>query len=97
MSPASSHSVKIEVPEGVNVRQFDGEWIVLDLVRGNYFGLNEVAGDIFERLAGGHSAQDVAASLAVVYDSSEASIMNDVVRLIADLERLGLVRVVSGA
>ena len=49
------HSIRpsdtVALCEGTSAREFDGEWVVLDLNAGNYFGLDDVGGKVWQELA----------------------------------------------
>jgi hypothetical protein len=83
----------VGICEGVSAREFDGEWIVLDLSGGNYFGLDELGGRIWEHLRAGKSPAEIAALLAPSYDVAETTVLDDVLRLVDELVERGLVRI----
>ena len=76
---------RIRIGSGVSAREFDGEWIVLDLAGGNYFGLDEVGGAIWDGLREEKSLEEIARALATQYDASESVILSDVLALVGDL------------
>jgi hypothetical protein len=82
---------RISVREGVRARLFDGEWVILDLIGGNYFGLNEAGGLIWQQLAAGRSLEQVTQILVSKYDAAEATIAADVLRLARELVDRGLI------
>jgi hypothetical protein len=84
---------RIDVCDGVSAREFDGEWIVLDLNRGNYFGLDEIGGIIWQNIVVGRSAQDIVTVLKPHYDVSESTILHDVLMLIDELRKQRLVKI----
>jgi hypothetical protein len=86
---------RVCVGEGVSAREFDGEWVVLDLVGGNYFGLDNIAGCVWSLLASGRSPADIAAIFVDEYDVSEDRALQDVLCLTDELLKRGLVRVKS--
>ncbi len=83
---------RILVRDDVSAREFDGEWILLDLHGGNYFGLDEVGGIIWKELGAGRSVDEVAALLATTYDAPPATITADVLTLVNELIERGLVK-----
>jgi hypothetical protein len=84
---------EIDVCEGVSVREFDGDWVVLDLNGGNYFGLDELGGMIWQHLREGKSAQQIVTALAPLYHVDQETMLRDVLVLIDQLLERGLVRV----
>jgi hypothetical protein len=71
-------------------RRFDGETIVLDLARGEYFALNRVGGAIWERLGEGASLREVVDHLVAAYAVDARTAEADVQKLVADLVLAGL-------
>jgi hypothetical protein len=90
---SSAHSTdSFVVCNGVSAREFDGEWIVLDLQRGSYFGLDEVGGKIWECLCAGRSPAEIVEVLAAKYDAPKAKLLEDVLVLINELLEYQLVQ-----
>jgi len=83
MNPSPPRGFK--VPDHVHWRRFDSELVVLDLRGGQYFGLNDVAADAFERIAAGRSVRDVVGELLAVYDVTPEKLEEDVAHLVASL------------
>ena len=86
----------VRVAAGVRVREFDGELIILDLERGDYFGLDEVGARAWEELAYGKSPRAVAIQLCCEYDVEEERALADVRSLVGQLLQRGLVTVKGG-
>ena len=82
---------RVSVPAGVHAREFDGELVVLDLQRGDYFGLDEVGARAWAELARGRSPRQVAALLSGEYNVDEARVLADVRTLVQTLLERGLV------
>jgi len=87
---------RVRVAAGVHVREFDGELIVLDLERGDYFGLDAVGARAWAELARGKSPRQVAAQLSSEYDVDEARALADVRSLVGTLLERGLVTAERG-
>jgi len=87
----TSEYERVAIREGVSAREFDGEWIVLDLAGGNYYGLDALGGDIWEKLRTGGSAEEIADVLVSKYDVPKATIVRDIVIFIDELKRRELV------
>jgi hypothetical protein len=64
--------------------------VVLDLKAGEYFGLNDVAADAFERLAAGRTTSEVVADLLNVYEVDATRLAHDIEELVASLLQRGL-------
>jgi hypothetical protein len=77
---------RVIVPAGVHTRRLDGELVVLDLERGEYYGLNAVGADAFERLAAGKSVLEIAAELVDVYEIDRQTLLADLLVLARELE-----------
>jgi hypothetical protein len=73
--------------------ELDGEAVVLDLGSGNYFGLNSVGARAWELLAQGRHLRAVRDALLKEFDVDESRCEGDLLSLVGQLERDGLVRV----
>ena len=90
---AIAASNRVRICDGVTAREFDGEWIVLDLNGGNYFGLNELGGIIWQHICAGRSLGDIAALVAPDYQVSSEVVLQDVLKLVDELVERGLAQV----
>ena len=68
------------------------ETIILDLGSGNYFGVSEVGGFIWERLDGSSDLGSIAAQVVEAFDADLETVCADLLGLIESLLDLGLVR-----
>jgi hypothetical protein len=84
-------AAEIHVPDHVAVREFDGESVALNLQSGNYFGLNSVAAQMFERLRTVHVAEETVDALAQEYGQEREVIERDLVELMRGLIERGLI------
>lgn len=84
--------VRVFVAGDIHVRSFDGDLVILDLARGDYFGVNEVGARLWAGLAGGKSPREIARELGAEYDVDEDVLLADLVRLTSELLAKGLVR-----
>jgi hypothetical protein len=75
----------------VTAREVDGEWIILDLNGGHYFGLDALGGVIWSHLSQGRTPVEIARLVAPNYEVKEADLLGDVVVLVKDLLQRGLV------
>ena len=81
----------VTIPDHVHVRAFDGEVVILDLSTGDYFGLDEVGAAFWTALSEGKTPAEVASELASVYAVPAERLLNDILKLVAEFELLGLV------
>ena len=87
---------RVTIPEDVVFREIDGESVLLDLVSGEYYGLNEAGTRIWTLLVGGAGPAEVLASLRREYDVDEAVLHRDLLELLEELRGRGLVRIDGG-
>ena len=78
------------VPPSVHTRSFDGELVVLDLARGDYFALDEIGAKAWNAIVAGKSLESIAAEIAHEYDVPESRAAADLVALRNDLLSRGL-------
>jgi hypothetical protein len=74
----------------VHARRFDHETVLLSLVEGKYFALDDVGGAIWEHLTHGKTLDEAVALLLADYEIDEASLRADVQRLADELVAAGL-------
>ena len=82
---------RFRLPEQVHTRRFDDELVVLDLVRGEYFALDEVGAIVWEHLVAGKTLAEVAVELVATYDVVQDTALSDVRRLVGELVAMGLI------
>lgn len=75
--------------------EVDGEIILMSVANGLYFGLDDIAGDIWRRLARPIRADALCAALSVDYEGEPAVIERDVLTLLNKLAERGLIDVSS--
>ena len=83
---------RVRAAPAVHVREFDGELIILDLERGDYFGLDEIGARMWTELTAGRSPRQVAELLSREYDVEPAQLLSDVVSLVQELLDRGLLK-----
>jgi hypothetical protein len=88
---------RFRVPEHINVRRFDEEWVVLDLKEGKYFGLDELGGAIWQQMTAGKTPVEIVETILSTYQASREEIAKDVLRLLDDLLAAGLIESVESA
>lgn len=79
------------VRETVLSQDVDGEIVVLDLARGEYYGLNEVGSRIWVLLTQGKTLAQVLQALTEEYEANSAQVESDMLAFIAELQSRGLV------
>jgi hypothetical protein len=84
---------RIEVPEGVLVRELQGESVLLNLDSESYFGLDDVGTRMWHALATTASAGAAFEVLLAEFDVSPEELGRDLAEFIAALSAAGLVRV----
>jgi len=82
--------LKMHIAEHVHWRRFDSELVVLDLDRGEYYGLNEVAAEAFEHVARGETFPDTVTGLLQAYDVDRERLERDLERTFEELLRRGI-------
>jgi len=85
--------MKVAIPEDVVFRDLAGEAVILNLVSGTYFGLNEVGTRIWNLLAEHGSTEQVLASVLAEYEVEEAQLRQDLEALLQALTEKGLILV----
>jgi hypothetical protein len=78
---------------GILFRDLAGEAVLLDPHRGTYFGLNAVGTTIWTLLAARTTLGDLHAALLLRYDATAEEIWRDLLDLVGELERHGLVEI----
>ncbi len=88
---------RVLVATGVHVREFEGELIILDLARGDYFGLDEVGARMWVQLAAGRTLREVAEVLSAEYGEPVDRVLDDARHLVEALLERGLAVVAAKA
>jgi hypothetical protein len=82
---------RVRTKGDVHVREFDGELVLLDLDRGEYFSLNEVGTRVWSLLAENRTLGEVVGILARDFDDvPHAELESDVLRIVTELVDGGL-------
>lgn len=76
---------------GLMVSEVDGELVMMDIVKGTYYGLDPVAARIWQAVAQPTSIADVCAQMLAQYEVDPATCEAEVLAFVADLEKAGLV------
>lgn len=83
----------LSVAQGCLSVEVDGEFVLMNVASGLYFGLDAVGSDIMARLAQPIRWEDLVSALAQDYDAPRAQIEQDSLILLADLAGHGLITV----
>lgn len=86
-------TVSVTAAADVLFRKFGEEAVLLHLKTERYFSLNDSALLMWELLIEGHSASEVAARVAAVYDVTPETVAEDLQALLARLRELELIEV----
>jgi hypothetical protein len=74
----------------------EGEVILIDLKTGTYYSLRDAGAAVWQAIEQGAGEEGIAAELGSRYEASEPEIRDAVRRLLAELEREGLIRADDG-
>jgi hypothetical protein len=77
---------------GVFSREIGDESVLVDLERGQYFGLNETGRAVWRGLEAGDSRETIAAKVATEFAVPFDRALSDVEALLFELRRAGLVQ-----
>lgn len=91
----ASTSIVVVRPEPLEA-EVDGEIVLMSVADGLYFGLNDIASDIWRRLARPIRVDALCAALAADYEGDPAAIERDVLILANRLAERGLINVSDG-
>lgn len=81
---------RVRIPREVLARQVGAETVMLDLAKGEYFGLDPVGARMWQLLAEGKTLAEVRDAIVEEYDVSRADAERDLLALVADLLAQGL-------
>lgn len=84
---------RVRCSRNVFARDFEGELVLLDLARGDYYGLDEVGAALWHGLMAGRTVAEIAADLGPRYEVDDDQLRQDLVALLEDLFAKGLVEV----
>ncbi len=93
--PALARHTAVRQRPGVLCREIDGEAVLLDTEAGIYFGLNEAGTRAWALIGAGARLDAVCDGLHADYDVAEARVWQDLLDLVRDLVRNGLVEVIE--
>jgi len=90
--PSIPDSAVISRSTSAITTEFEGKVVMMDVARGEYFALDDIAGDIWRRIEAPCSFAELIDSLAASYDADRAIIARDVQTLLARLRAQGFLR-----
>ena len=82
---------RVTIPDGVMVRELDGESVLLNINTENYFGLDEVGTRIWAVLSEAGSVGEAVDILLLEYDVERDELVKDVCELLAQLQEKELI------
>jgi hypothetical protein len=82
---------RVQVNEDVLFQELQGESVLLNLKSGIYFGLDPIGTRIWQLFAEHDALSDIARVIADEYDVSRDRCETDLVVLVTELERQGLI------
>lgn len=83
--------VRVRVAANVFAREFDGELVIVDLEKGDYFGLDAVGARAWQGLSAGRSPREIAAEMVSEFDVEPQRLVADLVTLTRELAERRLV------
>ncbi len=78
--------------EKVTTTSVDKEIVLLDVEKGEYYGINEVGAQIVELSKEGLSLKKVVKNLCKKYDKNRDEIKKDVLKFAEEMEKCGLAK-----
>jgi hypothetical protein len=82
---------RVRIPQEVLARQVGEETVMLDLAQGAYYGLDPVGARIWQLLAEGKTLAEVCDAIMAEYEASRDTIEGDLLTLVDDLMKQGLI------
>lgn len=86
---------RISQIEGLDTTDLDGEKVMMDLIRGAYFMLNDVGTKIWDMIKEVVSIREIVDSLLDEYDVEEEECKNEVIEFIQQLEQFNLINIIE--
>jgi len=84
----------VRINDDVLFQELQGEAVLLNLKSGVYFGLDPVGTRIWQLFPDNERLADVAKAIVTEYEVTEDRCATDLLALVADLEKQGLVSVI---
>jgi hypothetical protein len=89
--------IKIDTPlkraENILFSEIDQDKVMIDIERGAYFGMNPVAGEIWEMLEVSHTPQQVIEKLLAEYEIDAETCQTETLAVLQRMARLKLIEI----
>lgn len=85
MSTRIDSTTAVRAANDVYARRFGDELILLHFGRGEYYGLDSIGAEIWERLEGGANLGEIATALTIRFSVEYERALADVISLVEDL------------
>lgn len=96
MKDALSLASSLRIPEGILSHNLQGEEVILNLNTGVYFGLDPIGTRIWHLIHEHQSLRKVLDRLLEEYDVAEAPCAQDLLNLVVQMRKKGLVEIGDG-
>ena len=88
--------VSVRAAPHVTSQEFDGESVLVDLRRGEYYGLDGVGAVLWEQLQNGTTLTEMVEAVTLRHEVDEATCLSDVAKLLDQLFAGQLIEMVPG-
>jgi hypothetical protein len=96
MKDALSLTSRLRIPEGILSHNLQGEEVILNLTTGVYFGLDPVGTRVWHLIQEQQSLPKVLDRLLEEYDVTEVPCAEDLLSLVVQMRKKGLVEICDG-
>ena len=86
---------KVQQAPGVLFNQVDDDLVMMDIKSGNYFGINPVGAEIWNKMQGPISVQEIINQLLAEYDIDEATCRSETLAFIQQTLERGFLKVLD--
>ena len=94
-TPQISLETRLRRSENILFSEIDEDKVMIDIQRGAYFGLNPVAGEIWNLLETPHTPAELVGALVNTYEVDEATCQTETMDALQRMLKLGLVEIVA--
>jgi hypothetical protein len=91
MTTSLDERSRVTLSPNVYARTFGEEIVLLEFGKGEYFGLDAVAAEVWRRLEAGDDLGTTADHIVAHYDVERAQALDDILALVAELQKNELV------
>ncbi len=95
LKPVLTLETMLRRSQNVLFSEIDSDKVMIDIERGLYFGLNDVAGDIWDRLEKQQTPADLIAGLLESYEIDAETCQRETLAVLERMTRAGLVEIVA--